>query len=513
MALLRSTATVGFYTLASRIFGFVRDMLVAAFLGTGPAADAFVVAFRIPNLFRRLTAEGAFNAAFVPVFAGLIEREGRPAAEFFAAQVLSIMLVSLVVVTIAAEIFMPVLVSAIAPGFVGDSERFQLAVDFTRLTFPFLMLVTVAAIFGAMLNTMMRFAAAAAAPVLFNAVMAAAALFFAQALATPGHIFSAAVTLGGVAQLAFVMVACRRAGLSMRPGPIRFGAPVRRWLSLLGPGALGAGVMQLNLFIGTLIASLLPTGAIAYLYYADRVNQLPLGVIGVAIGTALLPLLSRRLRAGDEAGSMDAQNRAIELGLLLTLPATAALLVIPYPIVAALFERGAFDGVASIRTAEALAAYALGLPAYVLTRVLAPGFFAREDTKTPVKIAIVAVLANALLALALIGPLAHVGVALATSAASWLNALLLAWILARQRHLVADARLRDRFWRMVAATLIMVATLHGLLSVLGNRPGAGGTGVLALGALVAGGGAAFMLAALALRAVTPSEVKRLLARE
>lgn len=513
MALLRSTATVGLYTLGSRVLGFVRDMLVAAFLGAGPVADAFVVAFRIPNLFRRLTAEGAFHAAFVPVFSGVLEREGRAAAERFAAQVLSVMVAALALFTLLAEAAMPTVIAAMAPGFVGDPARFDLTVLFTRLTFPYLLLITLVALLSAVLNSLLRFAAAAASPILLNAIMLAAIALFAHVWATPGHALSLAVTVGGIVQLALLLYACRRAGWSVRFGPLALSPPVKRWLRLMGPGAVGAGVMQLNIFLGTVIASVLPTGAVSYLYYADRVNQLPLGVIGVAIGTALLPLLSRRLRAGDETGGIETQNRAIELGLLLTFPATAALVAIPGPIITVLFERGAFGSAESLATARALAAFALGLPAYVLVRILSPGFFAREDTATPVKMGALAVGVNVGLSLALLEPLGHVGVALATSAASWVNAGVLAWALHRRGHFVADRRLRARLWRIAGASLVMVAALLPAAEVLAPMWGGTFRGALALAALIGLGLAVFGGAAVALGAARPAELRRALSRE
>ncbi|MEQ9176882.1 MAG: murein biosynthesis integral membrane protein MurJ, partial [Alphaproteobacteria bacterium] len=264
MSLFRSSATVGGYTLISRVLGFLRDLLIAAVLGTSPVADAFFVAFRIPNLFRRLTGEGAFNAAFVPVFAGLIERDGRPAAEYFAGQVLSIMILVLAGLTLLAEAAMPWVIMAIAPGFIDDPDKFDLAVTFTRLTFPYLLLVSLMAILGAVLNAMMRFAAAAAAPILLNIVMIAMMLTAMDAFATPGHALALGVTLGGVAQLALMVVACRRAGVAIRPVRPRLTPQIRRWLRLMGPGLVGAGVLQINLLAGTIIASLLPTGAISY---------------------------------------------------------------------------------------------------------------------------------------------------------------------------------------------------------------------------------------------------------
>src|SRR6056297_1461510 len=453
--LLRSVATVGGYTMASRILGFVRDLLIAAVLGAGPVADAFFVALRLPNLFRRLFAEGAFNAAFIPVFSGELARAGQARAREFGERVLTLMLVTLTVITVAAELTMPAFVTVRAPGFTDKPDTFEMAVDMARITFPYLWFITLASLMGAILNALDRFAAAAAAPCLLDVIMIGALVLAPDALETPGHVLSVAVAVAGLAQLAMMAWALQRSGYQLRLVWPRLDPAVVRTLKLLGPGAIGAGVMQINLLIGTLIASLLPTGAIAYLYYADRIYQLPLGVIGVAMGTALLPRLSRAIKgqALDDAGN--AMNRALELAMFLTLPAAAALAAIPYAVVSVLFERGAFSPADAAATADVLIAYALGLPAFVLVKVLSPGFFAREDTATPVRIAAISVTANIILGFAFYRPFGVVGLAAATSLASWLNAGLLAWVLYRRGHFLPDAALASRLPRALAASLVM----------------------------------------------------------
>ena len=489
MALLRSAATVGGYTLLSRVLGFVRDILIAAFLGAGPVADVFVVAFRIPNLFRRLVAEGAFTAAFVPLFSRRLEDEGRRAALEFAGEALSILFTSLLVFTVLAEIAMPWLMYGLAPGFADDPSKFTLAVDLTRITFPYLLCMAVVALVSGMLNAVYRFVAAAAAPLLLNVFLIGVLLGFGEAgNQTLGRALAWGVTAAGLAQVIWLLAAGARAGLRVPARRPRLTPSVRRLLVLLAPGAVGAGVIQLNLLVGTIIASFLPTGAIAYLYYADRVYQLPLGVIGIALGTALLPLLSRQLKAGDDDAAMASLNRALEVSLLFTLPAAAALVVIPQPIIAVLFEHGRFTAADSSATAMALAAFASGLPAYVLIKVLAPGFFAREDTVTPVKYAAAGVAANLALSLALFKPLGHVGIALATAASAWLSAALLARGLWVRRHLVPDARLRRRVPRAILASALMAGALMAAASWL-SRPLAAElpSQVAALAALVAGG--------------------------
>ncbi len=417
MALLRSVATVGGYTMLSRLTGFARDMLIAALVGAGPVADAFFVAFKLPNFFRRLFAEGAFNAAFVPLFAGRLAAEGEQGARDFAEDVLAVMVVTLLVFVTALQVAMPWLMFAFAPGFSDDPAKFDLAVTLTRLAFPYLLFISLVSFFGGMLNSLGKFAAAAATPILLNLVLIGALIGLVPFVPTPGHALAWGVAAAGAAQFAWLAIALDRSGFRLRLRWPRLTPGVKRLFKLILPGALGAGVVQVNLMLDVVIASLLPTGSISFLYYADRVNQLPLGVIGVAVGTALLPILARHIRLGEEREAAHQLNRAIEVALLMTLPAAAALIALASPIVTVLFERGAFDAKEAAATAGALVAFASGLPAYVLIKVLAPGFFAREDTRTPVRIAILCVVVNFALnvILGLLSPLAHVGIATATS--------------------------------------------------------------------------------------------------
>lgn len=492
MSLVRSIFTVGGYTLASRVLGLVRDLLTAALLGAGPMADAFFVAFRLPNLFRRLFAEGAFAAAFVPMFARTLEADGHAAARRFAEQALAMLVTILLVLTVAAELAMPWLVLTLAPGFADDPAKLEMAVEFSRITFPYLLFTAAMALMGGVLNGLYRFGAAAAAPIVLNLCMIAALLFLTDVTGSTGHALSWGVAAAGVGQCLLLVVAMRNAGMMLRPVLPRFTPQVRRLLTLMAPGAIGAGVMQFNLLIGTVIASLLPTGAVAYLYYADRLYQLPLGVIGIAVGTALLPRLSRELRGGDARAAAHTTNRAIEVALLFALPASAALLVLAGPIVSVLFERGAFTVEDSTATAWTLAAYAVGLPAFVLVKVLAPAFFAREDTRTPVIVAAWTVAANIAFSLALVFPFEHVGLALATSLASWINATWLAVGLRRRGFLTADARLLRAAPRIVAASLAMAGAVAALAWPLaGKMHGGSLTGALMLAAICTVGAGVF----------------------
>lgn len=513
MRLLSAIATVGGYTMASRILGFARDILIAAVLGAGPVADAFFVAFKLPNFFRRLFAEGAFSAAFVPLFTRVLTEEGADAARRFSERVISVLAVVLLVFCTAMQIAMPWAMYLFAPGFAADPAKFDLAVELARIAFPYLMFISLVSQLGGVLNALDRFAAAAAAPILLNLSLILCLLGLARMLETPGHALAWGVFAAGVIQFLWLIEACRRAGMVFRLPRPRLTPRVKRLVARILPGAIGAGVQQINLVIGIVLASLLPTGAVSYLYYADRVYQLPLGVIGIAVGTALLPLLSRHIREGDEAGGQASFNRALEFSMLLTLPAAAALMAMPGTIVAVLFERGAFDARSTAATASALAAFAAGLPAFVLVKVLAPGFFAREDVTTPVKIAGVAVAANIALSIVLLGPLQHVGLALATSAASWLNAFLLALVLRRRGQLVIDRRLRRRLPLIVLATIAMTAALLIGLEVL--SPLIDGTALqrgLALLILIVAGKAVYAAAAFGLGAAELGEIRGALAR-
>ncbi len=503
MSLVRAAATVGSLTLLSRLLGFVRDLMIAAILGASGAADAFFVSFKLANLLRRLFAEGAFNAGFVPLFARTLEGEGEASAKSFAEAALSWMTAVLLVVVLLAEMAMPWLVRILASGFPPGGDRFLLAVELSRITFPYLLFISLAALFSGVLNARGRFAAAAAAPVALNIVLIAALLLALRDSRAPAHVLAWGVAAAGVVQLALVAGAAYRDGFGLRLRALPRDPRLGRLFRLILPGAVGAGVYQINLVVDTWFASHLPAGAVSYLFYADRLNQLPLGLIGVALSTALLPAMSRQIRSGDVAAAQRWQNRAIELGLLLTLPAAAALVTIAGPIIHVLFQRGAFDAHAAAATAGALAAFSVGLPAYVLIKVLAPAFFAREDTRTPVIVAAVCLVFNVLLILLLIGQLAHVGIALATALANWLNATILILLLWRRRYFQPDRRLLRRLPRMLVATAIMAAALVVLPGLLAAWPS-----IVRLAAVIVAAGALFVLAAQLLGATDLRELAR-----
>jgi putative peptidoglycan lipid II flippase len=512
MALLRSVATVGGYTMLSRVLGFIRDMMTAALLGAGPVTDAFFVALRLPNLFRSLFAEGAFSAAFVPLFAGMVAKEGREAARLFAEDALAALLAALIVFVLVGEAATPWLLHVLAPGFAAVPATFALTVELTRITFPYLLFISLVALQGGVLNSLERFAATAATPALLN-IFLIGALVFVRPIS--GAALAWAVTLSGFAQFLWLMASCAQGGIALRLPRPTWSPAVKRLVRLMLPGVFGAGATQLNLVISTAVASLLPTGAVSYLYYADRLEQLPLGVVGYAVGTAILPPLSRHVRLGDDKGAIETQNRGLELALLLTLPAAVALGVAARPVLHVLFERGAFGPAETAATAGALAAYAAGLPAFVLVKVMAPAFFARHDTATPVKIAFAAIATNLVLTttLGLLTPLAHVGVAMATSAAGWINALLLIHLLRRRGQFALDPRARRTLPRMALASLGMGAVLLALEPLLAPAfAGALGLRLGALAILVGAGLVAFAALAVALGALPWGEVKRRLLR-
>ena len=457
--MLRGILTVGGWTMGSRLLGFGRDILIAALAGTGGVADAFFVANKLPNMFRRLFGEGAFNAAFVPEFTGLLATEGHEAAKSFAQQAISVLAFWLLGLTVLGEMFMPAIMHVLAPGFTEQPGKFQLAVDLARITFPYLVLICLAALLSGVLNGLDRFAAAAAAPMLYNVCSIAAMLLLTRYVPTVGHALAWGVSIAGVAQLALLVWATRRAGMAMSIPRPRLTPAMRVLLRRMAPGLVGASAMQLNQVVDVIVGSLLPPGAISLLYYADRVNQLPLGTIGAAVGTALLPLLSRQVRGPDPAVPIATLNRALEFALVLTIPAALALIVCGYPILAVLFQRGAFPLSSAYLASQSLAAYALGLPFFVLVKVLAPAFFARGDTAMPVRIGMITLVLNFALNLALFIPLQHVGPALATSLAAMFNVGALGVMLHRRGFLVADARLRHRLPRIAGAALAMAATL------------------------------------------------------
>ena len=507
--LITGFLTVGLWTFLSRILGFVRDILIAAFLGSGPVAEAFLIAFSLPNMFRRLFAEGAFNMAFVPMFAKRVEAEDDPKG--FAEDAFAALGSLLILVTLAGLAFMPWLVLLMASGFAGD-ERFDLAVLYGRIAFPYILFISLAALLSGVLNATGRFSAAAAAPVLLN-LLFIAGLALGHRLGWPvGDTLAWTVPVAGVAQIALVWVAASRAGFRLTPRWPRLTPDLRRLAIIAAPAALAGGVVQVNLLIGRQVASFFD-GAVAWLAYADRLYQLPLGVVGIAIGIVLLPALSRRLRAGDTEGGRFALSRAAEIALALTVPAAVALAVIPIPIVSVLFQRGAFDTDDVAATALAVAVYGAGLPAFVLQKVYQPLYFARENTRTPFAYALVALVVNAAVAIGLAPVAGFIAAALGATFAGWA----MAWLLWRgARGMGEAARLDDRFRtrlpRILAASAIMGAVLWIAAILLGPGLGTPTLRYAAFAALIAIGLGSYALAGRALGAFTIADLRGALRR-
>ena len=507
--LLRGFVTVGAWTLLSRIAGFARDVMMAAYLGSGPVAEAFLVAFSLPNMFRRFFAEGAFNMAFVPMFAK--KAEGAEDAMGFARDAFSGLASLLLVFTLVGTLAMPWLVWAMAAGFAGDA-RFDLAVLYGRIGFSYILFISLVALLSGVLNTFGRFTEASIVPVLMNLMFMAAMVMADRAGWDMGLTLAWTVPVTGIAQFAFTWIMAARAGWIILPRRPRLTPDLRRLAIIAGPALLAGGVVQINLLVGRQVASF-TEGAVAWLSWADRLYQLPLGVVGIAIGTVLLPDLARRLRAGDGEGGAHAFNRATEISLALTIPAAVALMVIPIPLVSVLFERGAFGPEDTAATALALAVYGAGLPAFVLHKVLQPLFYAREDTRRPFRYALVSLVVNAAVAIGLMPWIGFIAAALGTTVAGWGMVLQLWWgSRGMGTEAAFDARLRDRLWRIIAAALIMGAMLWMLAIVLQPALDTAQMRYIALAALVAAGIAGYFASAFALGALRPSDLRSALRR-
>jgi putative peptidoglycan lipid II flippase len=450
--------TVGGYTLISRLTGFMRDIMLAAIIGAGPVADAFFVAFRLPNHFRAIFAEGAFNAAFIPAYARIRTQGGAAAAGRFGDRIFTLLLASQIVLLALALIFTPQVIEVLAPGFSHQPQQFTLAVSLTRITFPYLLLITLVTLWSGILNASHRFAAAAAAPILLNVAMMAT---LALAWWFPGAGYAAAwgVLISGVLQAALVGGDTLRNGVMTWFRALRWDDDVRRFFKALVPATIGSAGTQLALFADTIIASFLSAGAISALYYADRIDQLPIGVIGIAVGTVLVPEMTTRLASGDHHGARSAQNRAIEFALLLAIPCVVAFLVVPELIMRALFMRGAFTAADAHAAAMTLMAYTIGLVPFVLIRSVVAPFLARGDTATPVKAALIGTAVNIVCKIALMTPLAQVGLALATSIGAWINFILVLIFAARAGVIASDAELKAFLGKLAAAAVALTLVL------------------------------------------------------
>jgi putative peptidoglycan lipid II flippase len=453
--LFRSFFTVSFYTFLSRIFGFVRDILIARFLGSTVTADAFFVAFRIPNFFRRVLAEGAYSAALIPVFSGVVidSKDDHEAADFVE-NTMSLLLFVTVILTFIFYFGMPYIIQILAPGFSSNKEAYELAVHFGKIIFPYLIFISLVAHFTAIINVHGKFAAGAFAPVILNISFILSLFFLSPQLSSAGHALSYGVLIGGLFQFIFLY----QAVLKLYRPRIRIpqlNKKLKKFFRLFFPGVISSGVIQLNIIIGTIIASFLPVGAISHIYYADRLNQFPLAIFGIAMGIVLLPSLSKAIKNKNKEEIEITQNRSLEFCLLISLPSAAGLYILSTPIIHILFERGAFVAQDTFYTAKVLSIFSLGLPAYILIKVLVTCFFAREDTKNPLYISIISVIINIILALLLIGSMREMGIALATAISAWVNAFLLFLVLHLKSRFFLDNQLLINSFKIFISLIIM----------------------------------------------------------
>ena len=444
--LARAAGVVGLATMLSRVFGFIRDVIVARFFGAGLATDAFFVAFRIPNLLRRLFAEGSLTIAFVPVFTEYLKTKSRDDAFELARVAFTLLSVILVVISLAGVIFSPAIVTVMAPGFRATPEKYALTVLLTRIMFPYIFFISLVALCMGILNSLRHFATPALSPVILNLCMIGAALFLRDYFAEPILALAVGVMIGGLLQLAVQLPVLFKLGVVLRPDFHFRHTGVRRIGALMLPAAFGAAVYQINIFISTLLASFLPEGSVSFLYYADRIVELPLGIFGIAIGTAALPSFSDQVARGHYEEMKKTISFSLRLMLFITIPAMIGIIALREPIISVLFQRGEFDPRSSVLTAQALFCYTVGLWAFSTIRVVVAAFYALQDTRTPVRIAVVALIVNTVFSVALMFPMQHSGLALATSIASAVNVLTLGWLLRKRIGEFLDAA----FWRSVA---------------------------------------------------------------
>ncbi len=465
MSLFKSIATFGGFTLLSRITGFGRDMILANFLGAGAISDAFFVAFKLPNCFRSLFAEGAFTSAFVPMLSHKLVCDGKEKSMLFASQAISVLAFFLAIFVIIMEIFMPFVVDVIAPGFAENGGEVALATTLSRITFPFLLFISIVSFQSGILNSLGKFAAPAAAPVILNVIMIASVFIFVPFSITPAHGIAIGVTFAGFLEILWLSYFIRREKVYLRPQlniikSIK-DSEIRTLFKRIAPGVLGAGVYQINMFVDTVLVSMVGTGALSWLYYANRMQQLPLGVVGAAIGVALLPILSHHLKSGEIDEAQKTQDKAFEYGALLSFPAAVGLIILAEPIINILFQHGRFNALDTLMTTQALIAYAIGLPLYVLVKALAPNFFARGDTKTPVKYSVVVLLTNLFFCLVLMRPFGHVGIASATTIAAFISLYQYVHGLKKRGYWEISPILMKKLYKITLSSVIMGLAMYG----------------------------------------------------
>ena len=473
---LRVISILSSLTFISRILGYIRDLLIAKILGAGLVSDAFFISFKLPNLFRRLLAEGSMNSAFIPVVSGVSKRFGRIRSDEFFSTIFSFLLIFLFIVLILFETFMPLIIKLIAPGFNDNPEKFLLTVDLSRLAFPFVFFICLTSLAGSYLNTLGKFAAMALTPIMLNLILISCLIifFYDNDKIIISNYLSASISLAGSIQLLWIIFNVKKNGVDLKYKSFKtFKSPknkpfIQKFLKLLLPAILGNGAYQINLLIDMILASTLPDGSISYLYFADRINQLPLGVLGIAIGTALLPILSKQIKEQELNKANESINNALKFGIFFSVPALCGIFLLSKEIIAILFFSGEFSGEDVLSTASALSALSFGLPAFILIKILVVPFFANEDTKTPISIAIFSMIINLILNLILIKQFLHVGLAIATSISAWINVILLFYTLKKKLKFQYEKTIITDFIKVLFCSVLMgiiIVSLKGLLNI------------------------------------------------
>lgn len=501
MSFIKSIATFGGFTMISRLTGFVRDMIIANFLGAGAVSDAFLVSFKLPNLFRSLFAEGAFTSAFVPLFSSKLVSAGREKSIEFAAKAISLLTAFLVLFVIIFELCMPLVVKVLAPGFMDEPEKVALTIELCRITFPFLLFVSIVSFQAGILNSFDRFAAPAATPIILNLGIIITGLISVLFLDLPVYGMAWGITISGLIEVLWLKYFLNKDSVKIKPNfqfmTLLKDNEIITLFKRIGPGVVGAGIYQINMVVDTIIVSLVSTGAVSWLYYANRLQQLPLGVIGAAISVALLPLLSKKLKANELEDAKDTQDKAVIYGLIMSLPSAVLFICLADSLVQLLFEHGKFSPSDTAKTALALKAYAVGLPCYVMVKALMPNFFARGDTKTPVKYSAVVFISNLILNLLLMGPLGHVGIATATSIASFVSLYQYIRGLKKRRYWQMSKELKKKMLDIFICTIIMGVIIYVTDNYLSNIFTTANIGILILKLAIIGiiGLATFLISA------------------
>jgi len=454
---------VSFFISLSRIFGFIRDILIAKYLGVSLLSDAFFAAFRLPNFFRRVFAEGAFNSSFVPIFVEKLQDKTSDSDEkIFVQNIFSILLYALLIFTIIFQIFMPVFMKILFPGFFSDPEKSALLIALSRITIFYLIFISLVSLCSGVLNSLGKFAIPAASPIILNITLIASFFVFGKIVPNYAYAISWGVFVAGILQFLWLMYFTLKEKMLLYPKPFSLklfrNKDVKKFCKKLLPGIIGANVMQINLLVDSIFASML-AGAVSYLYYADRINQLPLAMIGIAIGIALLPSMSRKIKSGEFDEAIKLQNMALEVGLIVVIPATLALVCLSYPIIVTLFERGKFSSDESFLVAKALKFYSMGLPAYVLVKVMEPAFFSRGDTKTPMKIAIFCLFTNVAFNLIFFKQLGYLGIVLASIISSYINLTLLIANLLKKKHFYFEKDFFSKLMKILIPSVLMAVAL------------------------------------------------------